>query len=286
VLLRFRKLNILVLLGFLSLELTCFDASGAEACQPGQKEAPAKSRGLYLGIFGGGGNSSNNNFTQTGTALYGDAKGGPLVVNAQGTANSNSTGIGGLHIGYEWAGCMMGGEGAKWGLLPAAEFEGYYLGTTQSGQLLNPTPRIQGHTFSDNFPINAGVLLTNALFSLRTPYLDTIFPYVGAGIGTAIVSISDASSAQTNPAEPGINHFNSNPNSSNWGFATQVKAGVRAEIIEHLSLFAEYRFLYISPTNYTFGSTVYSTHIATTPWNVNFGGMYYNMGAAGIEYSF
>ncbi|QFY41990.1 hypothetical protein F6R98_04545 [Candidatus Methylospira mobilis] len=244
------------------------------------------SRGLYLGIFGGGGNSNNNNFTQSGTALYGDAKGGPLVVNAQGAANSNSTGIGGLHIGYEWAGWMMGQEGARWGLLPSAEFEGYYLGTTQSGQLLNPTPRVPEHTFSDNFPVNAGVLLTNALFSLRTPYLDTIFPYVGAGVGAAIVSISGANSAQTNPAEPGINHFNSNPNASNWGFATQAKAGVRAEIVDHLSLFVEYRFLYISPTNYTFGTTVYPTHIATTPWNVNFGGMYYNMGAAGIEYSF
>jgi opacity protein-like surface antigen len=271
---------------FVSLTFTCIDAYGAESCASQQQDSPANSRGLYLGIFGGGGNSTNNNVTQNGTALYSTAKGGPLVVNAQGTPNSNSTGIGGLHVGYEWAGWLMGKEGERWGLLPAAEFEGYYLGTTQNVQMLNPSARIPEHTFSDNFPINGGVLLTNALLTVRTPYIDPIYPYVGAGVGTAIVSISGANSAQLNPPEPGINHFNSNPNASNWGFATQVKAGIRAEVVEHVSLFVEYRFLYISPTNYTFGSTVYSTHVATTPWNVNFGGMYYNMGAAGIEYNF
>lgn len=278
-----RELNISVMMGLLSLMLTCSDARGEEVAH---QEPLIMHRGLYLGIFGGGGNSSNDNFSQSGTALYGNSKGGPLSVNAQGGANSNSAAIGGLHVGYEWSGWMLGQEGSRWGLLPAAEFEGYYLGSSQNGQLLNPTPRIPEHSFADSLPMNAGVLLANSVLTLHTPYMDKIHPYFGGGVGAAFVSISGADSTQLNPAEPGINHFNSNPNASSWSFAAQAKTGIRAELAERWWLFVEYRFLYLSPTNYTFGSTQYPTHVATTPWNVNFGGMYYNMGAVGVEYSF
>ena len=39
-------------------------------------------------------------------------------------------------------------------------------------------------------------------------------------------------------------------------------------------------------TNYTFGSTVYSSHLPITDWNTHYGSMGFNTGIFGIEYGF
>ncbi|MEW6545068.1 MAG: hypothetical protein AB1411_15850 [Nitrospirota bacterium] len=200
-----------------------------------------------------------------------------------GNADTKTAAIGGLHVGYEWPGWWYGREESRWGLLPAAELEGYYLGSTQSGQLTS-SDSIPNRRFQVSFPMHMGVFLTNALVSLHTPY--KVHPYIGGGVGTAFVSVSGAESFQVNPAEPGINHFNSKPDASSWSFAAQAKTGFRTEIDERWSVFAEYRFLYLAPTSYTFGATEYSTHVPTTQWNVHFGGMFYNIAVAGLGYSF
>jgi len=54
-----------------------------------------------------------------------------------------------------------------------------------------------------------------------------------------------ANSLQTSPPEPGINHFNSDPDSSVWTFAAQAKAGVRVGLGPHAYVFGEYRYLYV-----------------------------------------
>jgi opacity protein-like surface antigen len=258
----------------------------------GVQEVPSSdpiggARGTYVGIFGGGGGSSSADATQNGTALYkvgGKPDGlGPLTVIADGSTGSQGTWISGLHLGHEWS--PSGTADNAWGLLPAVEFEAYYLGTTLSGNLVNPTPRIPGHTFADSFPINAGVFLAEAVVSLRTP-LQRVYPYLGGGVGSAFVSIHDANSAQISPPEAGINHFNSGTNASCWTFATQAKTGVRFALTERWSLFAEYRFLYLGSTEYTFGPTVYPTHIPTTPWNVHLGGVGEHLAAGGLEFNF
>jgi hypothetical protein len=272
----FRGLSISVMVGMLSSVLVCSDALGEEAAP---REARSMARGLYLGAFGGGGVSDNDDLAQRGTAF---SSGGPISVNAVGNANADTATIGGLHVGYEWPEWRLGKEGSGWGLLPAAELEGYYLGSTQSGQLTsNDTIN---RRFNVSLPMDMGVFLTNAVLNFHTPY--KVHPYIGGGAGAAFVSISGADSLQVNTPEPGINHFNSNPNASSWSFAAQAKTGFRAEIDERWSLFAEYRFLYIAPTEYTFGATEYSTHIPTTQWNVHFGGMFYNIAVAGLGYSF
>ena len=273
----FRGLSISVIVGMLSSALVCSDARGEEVVPHG---ARSMDRGLYLGAFGGGGVSNNDGFNQRGTAF---APLGPISVNAVGSADSNTATIGGLHVGYEWPGWRLGKEGSGWGLLPAAELEGYYLGSTQSGQLTS-NDIIPNRRFKVSLPMDTGVFLTNAVLTLHTPY--TVHPYIGGGVGAAFVSISGADSEQLNPPEPGINHFNSNPDTSSWSFQAQAKAGFRAEIAEHWSLFAEYRFLYIAPTDYTFGETVDPTHVPTSPWDVHFGAMFYNMAVAGLGYSF
>ena len=258
----------------MSLALICSDANAA---------IPS---GFYVGAFGGGGNTTNNSATQTGTAFFPAASGGPLAVNAHGNTNSDSAGIGGLHAGYEWLGFFFGQENSRWNLVPAAELEGYYLGTTlRARQMDNPTTRVPEHTFDDDFPMHTGVILANTVWTIKIPCVDRINPYVGAGVGAATISISSANSSQENPLEVGINHFNSNPGASDWAFAAQAKLGLRYVFNPHWRVFAEYRFLYLASTNYTFGSTQYTTHVPTTNWNVHLGDTSYNMGAAGVEFS-
>ena len=88
------------------------------------------------------------------------------------------------------------------------------------------------------------------------------------------------------PLEAGINHFNSGPNSSRWTFAAQAKAGIRINVTDRIWAFGEYRFLHEQATDYTFGSTVYPTHIATTNWNVHIGSLDRNLAVGGIGVSF
>ena len=150
---------------------------------------------IYVGIFGGGGSINDIHLQQRGTALYGAAAGGPLVVNAQGPSRTDSIWLAGIHIGYRWLQCQKGNQ---WNLVPAAELEGYYLGNFhETGILANPTTRVPEHTFVDSFPLNTGVLLVNAVFIINTPYMTRVRPYVGIGAGTARLAISGAHSARS-----------------------------------------------------------------------------------------
>ncbi|MBX5453818.1 MAG: porin family protein [Acidobacteriia bacterium] len=240
--------------------------------------------GFYIGLFGGGGASNNDPITQKGTAFITSPL-GPLVVNARGNADSHSAGMGGVHIGYEWRGWELGNPGSGWGILPALEFEGFYLGTTQTGTLNNPTPRVQEHRFFDSFSLDTGVVLANAVFTLQTP--SRFRPYIGVGLGAALVSVSGADSLQESPPEPGINHFNSNPTAIGGNLAAQLKVGAHYEFTSHWSAFVEYRLLFINNTSYFFGSTVYpGIHAPTSPWKVGFGDMFFNLGVAGVDYRF
>lgn len=243
-------------------------------------------RGIYLGLFGGGGSSTSTSVHQSGAVLT-----NPLTpVNARGNAGSTGVAIGGAHLGYEWGNLNFGES--DWALRPAAEIEGYYLGNNLSAQINSPnTPGVPNHWFSDTLPQKAGVFLANAVLSLKTPFSDAVFPYIGGGVGGAILSLDGANSEQINPPEPGLNHFNSNPNASNSAFAATAKVGLRGEIYKRLSLFVEYRYLYIDSSSYTFGSTVgagtpFPNHSPTSNWGVTVGGQNFNMGVAGFEFSF
>lgn len=264
------------------LALLCSSARGQEC------EGTA-ARGFYVGVFGGGGGSGNVNATQTGYALYptgGPPDGlGPLYVFAPGTASSNGAGLVGGQIGKEWSGWRLGAGGNGWGLLPAAEFEAYYLRDTLQGHLVNPTARLPEHEFVDTFPINSGVFLANAVFSLRTP-LPRVHPYAGVGVGTAYMSVHGADSTQILFPESGVNHFNSGPDASRWTFAMQAKTGLRFDVTQRIWLFSEFRFLNTQFTDYTFGSTVYPAHIATTDWNVHIGSINRYLAVGGIGFSF
>jgi opacity protein-like surface antigen len=66
-------------------------------------EHATPARGIYLGVFGGGGFSTSTNVSQLGTAFFTEAEGGPLAVNATGRTDSGGVWFVGGQIGYEWS---------------------------------------------------------------------------------------------------------------------------------------------------------------------------------------
>src|SRR5205085_8808748 len=111
-------------------------------------------------------------------------------------------------------------------------------------------------------------------------------PYLGGGIGAARVGVSGANSLQIAPPEAGVNHFNSDPDSSAFTFAAQLKAGVRMALGPNAFVFGEYRYLYVGSADQTLGSTVYPNHAATSPWTFTLDASSYSLATAGIGIHF
>ena len=253
---------------------------GSAAFLPGTALAEPQ-QGLYIGAFGGTGASVATSLRQRGKVYINDRL--HLPIDAQGsTQSSTRVGLGGLQLGYEWG--TWRSQGANWGVSPAAELEGIYIGKHTPEGVMPVTPRALGTQYVE-VPTSLGLLMANAVFTFRTPYSDNIFPYLGVGAGVARVTIKGSDSA--NPMEPGINHFNSDPNASDTALAMQLKAGFKAEINRNLSIFTEYRYLTVDSTRYTFGATDYpGLHLPTDTWRVDMGKQKYNLFVAGLQYKF
>lgn len=265
-----------------SLMLACMLPSLALiAKEPAQQQEPSSEpMGIYFGGFGGWIFPYNLTVTQMGTAFYSDADGGALDVRAKGTAHGRTKGFGGLHIGYEW----MNKITPNFRLAPALELEGiYFANTAKKADVNNPTTRLDAHEFIDTLPMRVGTLLANGILEFNNDYIS---PYVGVGVGVGFVSIHGADSLQIDPVESGVNHFNSDRNAFNTLFATQAKAGLRYRFLKHYRLSAEYRFLYLTSSDFTFGSTDYPDHVPTSLWTVRLNGMGYNSVTLGIDFIF
>jgi opacity protein-like surface antigen len=128
------------------------------------------------------------------------------------------------------------------------------------------------------------VFLANAVFNFNAPCL-VVHPYIGFGIGNAVVRVSDATSTQINPPEEGVNHYNASSSDTNSTFAGQIKLGLSYDINKCISLFAEYRWQYLANTHFVFGSTVYPGHVETSSWQVNLDAQRYNLGNVGIRFN-
>ena len=239
---------------------------------------------VYIGVFGGGGSSNQFSADQYGTAYYFESMGGPLAVNGFGHVNNKSGWFFGAQLGYQ-AQERVFGIIPSWTLTPAAELEGFYLGKkTFSGTVANDTSRLPEHNFDVSYPTKRSVFLTNAVLSLNNPCF-MFHPYIGFGIGGAIARISGADSLQVAPQEPGVNHYNSNTSDTDSTFAGQIKLGLSYDFNKCVSIFAEYRWLYLASTHFTFGSTVYPTHAATSSWQVDLGPQRYNLGSVGLRFN-
>lgn len=255
----------------------------ATAASVSHAQTESESEGMYAGVFGGAGAVTATSLQQRGAVIL--PPGQPirlLPINAQGsTSNSTGVALGGVQLGYEWSGLKLGSE---WAMRPAAELEGVYIGKHSPTGEMPVMPRFLGMQYV-TVPTTVGALMANAIFTFETPYSDAILPYIGIGAGVAHVSIKGADSA--NPSEPGINHFNSDPDASDTAFAMQIKAGLKGKITKRLTLFAEYRRLSIHSTSYKFGATDYpGLHLPTHTWKVDMGRQNYNLFVAGLQYKF
>lgn len=237
---------------------------------------------MYIGGFSGWG-YTDSSIEQKATAFLSIASGGPLSVNATGDSSASHFWFGGGHVGY----AFRKNNTESWDLTPAIELEGYYFANTLKVNVENDSIRLDLHDFSDTFPMKTGIILVNGSLAFTNNY---ITPYLGAGLGAGMVSIHGADSEQINPPEPGINHFNSDPNDFEWAFAVQAKGGLSHIFMPkdsfNIQIFSEYRFLYLSSTTYTFGSTQYPGHAATTNWDVTFSKRYYNLFSLGLDFQF
>lgn len=244
----------------------------------------------YVSVFGGAGTSNNVSVRQFGTNYYIEAVGGSMAINAFGSAQSGTVPIVGGNAGYQWSQIAFTSSSILSGISPATELEGYYIGkATLTGHAVDNgiiRPDLSEHNFLVTYPITTSVFLINAIANLDLAGHPNWHPYVGAGFGAGMFSITNAVSTQLDPnlADIGVNHYNSNPNSSASTFAGQVKAGLSIDISDHFSVFGEYRWLSLASSNYIFGSTVYVDHAATSSWLVNLGTQIYNYGSAGIRY--
>lgn len=258
-----------VLLAVSAVATPCLAAEGAQ--QPG----------VYVGVFGGGGAAIATSLRQRGAVHINNRVSLPIDADGS-TSSSTRVGLGGLQLGYEWDSWRA--QSGNWGMRPAVELEGIYIGRHSPTGEMPVRPRALGTQYVKT-PTKVGLLMANAVFTFETPYSSRIFPYIGAGAGAAFVSIKGSDSA--NPMEPGINHFNSDPDASATAFAMQFKAGFKAEIAKNLHLFTEYRYLTIDSTRYTFGATDYpGLHLPTAKWRVDMGRQKYNLFVAGLQYRF
>lgn len=240
---------------------------------------------IYAGIFGGLGSSTKIDITQYGTAFFRPEIGGPLAVDAFGKTNRRTAKQIGAQIGYQWAEIFPNPCGSQLSLAPAIELEGYYLGKSSftAHEINNETTRLDEHDFQVTYPMKTGIFLTNAVLNFNFSNLCKFHPYLSAGIGAAVTSISDADALQVAPLEAGVNHYNSKPSDQESTFAAQTKVGVSFDLSRNVDVFVEYRWLCISGSGYVFGSTVYPDHAPTSSWQVRMDSQYYNMGTIGIR---
>lgn len=240
----------------------------------------SESRGLYFGVFGGIGSLDDVSMQQVGT-VFTPHPFPDINVDGRGAADSVEAPLVGVQFGYEFPELDVSTSG--WSIGMAAEVEGLYL-TAEPEGVLDIDPYFLGTQYV-SLPLHVGAMLVNAVFNIRTPFSDAVTLYAGVGAGYGAVFVDGSNS--TNPSEPGINHFNSEPDASSGGLALQAKIGVRAKISSNWSVFTEFRHIYIGSTDFTFGETGYpGQHLPTSKWNVDLGEQNYNLWVSGVSYHF
>lgn len=244
---------------------------------------PNSDNAFYIGGFGGIGTANHFNVSQFGTAFFTEAEGGPLAVNAFGQLGNPSAPFFGAQLGYQAPEINLKTD-SVWKMKLAAELEGYTMSHRSfHGILSNNTERIPEHTFNVSYPLHRTVFLGNAILNFIHPRF-IMHPYIGLGIGNALVRIAEATGMQSNPIEANVNHYNAKSSDSVSVFAGQLKVGFSYELTSHMAFFADYRRLYLASSDFRFGSTVYPTHVETSHWQVKLSSQKYNLANIGLKF--
>lgn len=252
-----------------------------------KKEKPTPLTGLYMNFYGGGGAvMSGIDIVQQATALYDTDHGGPIAVNAKGTSDGRGFWLVGGSIGYNWF--TMPLNQSKVNMSAAIELEGFYIGqhTIKAPHQNNKYSALPSHIFSLSLPVSMGGALVNMVFDFSTRDYAKWHGYFGVGWGSAVVTIDHAKAVQIVPSEPGVNHFSGDSGDSSVAFIAQPKIGMIFDCNSWMSIFGEYRFLYVSDTDYQFGSTISPGHVTTTNWLLKMGPQLSNIGIFGIRFKF
>jgi opacity protein-like surface antigen len=230
-----------------------------------------------------------------------------LVVDVKGRGMQDRGAMFGLQLGRKFATPVAG-------FSAAVELEGTHVSSRQHGRLSNPrTGEVAGigpgpaadptdlvagsygpgeHRFANAMHIHARIAMLHAIVAYELS--DRLQPYVGLGVGTAWLRADRAVSYQTHPSGPiervpltgePVNHFNSRDHASASTFTWQARAGMRMDVTTRAGVFIEYRYMALTPTRFTFGSTQYPGHAPTDRWRVANGGIRTHSALAGVQYA-
>lgn len=273
---------------------------------------------FYVGAFGGLANVGGQDVRQRSTAYRRADFALPgfrdfdLQVNVEGRTRSRHDPLVGLQVGHRF-------DDGRSRIVPALEIEAIYLASDRRTNLVNSTDEIVTnigmgdgqkaladprpliaeeygagrHRFDNRMQMRAHLIMANAVLGYQLS--DRFEPYVGGGVGAAVVGMRRAVSYQTNPFGPieqttdtheDVNHFNSDPNETRLTFAYLAKAGLQMRLTGQISSFIEYRFIHMNGADFEFGATQYTGHATTDRWSVHSGGMGVHAAIAGLRLSF
>lgn len=273
-----------------ALSVCLFGAQEDKKSDPPQQVDPYNNEGhIYLGIFGGGGAVTVSNFCQAALVNYPNSggQGGPQNVSVYGGGKSTAVGMAGAQLGYLWPEFKETNSKrqGQTSMNLATEAEAYYVGFRIRRNLDGVNNWVT--RYYSTFPIDGGVFLGSFVGHFGMNCESRYHFFIGGAAGASILLAHDASSYQTRPANNlTLNIFNSNRSDSAWVFAAQGKAGVMYHFTEFFKISGEYRFLYLTPARFTFGSTVADNIPTTNRWRVKFGNSFFNMGDLGFTFSF
>jgi hypothetical protein len=260
------------------LALAGEEAPSKEVKEVTHEEAFTPKEGLYIGLQGGAAFHESNNSHVTATNSNGPwdvtlgkvtdfFPGGPNWLS--GNLGGDTGGVGGLKLGYEWAGTQIGSD-PHWRIKPAIEFDGYWLGHKYGSGLLGPN--LQGITLVKGLPLvsatnaggwhndfDIGILAINGIIKFETPW---VTPYIGAGAAAALVAGNGGGVIQqfgpTSNLGGGLVAVTAGGNNdTQLAPAVQGIGGIELDLdkvssgLKGWSLFAEYKFLVIGETDFT-----------------------------------
>jgi opacity protein-like surface antigen len=152
------------------------------------------------------------------------------------------------------------------------------------------------HSFYNEMDMSA--LNVAANFIVSTKINKMMQAYGGIGLGLSGVTLSDAQSLQTSPANAAVGyetttdnggglvtHFNSGPKAKDNLTFFQARFGAKAMITDHISFLIDMRAYYRGKADFTFGSTRYSDHAPTSNWDYRMNNNKGIMLSAGLNFT-
>jgi len=243
-----RSVKSLVVAGAASLLSTMAFAADLPIAQPPMyAPPPVDFGGWYLRGDIGFSNQSVNRVLDTNSAAYNN------VAVAQ-TSSFGSAGIFDLGVGYAFNNWFRTDVIAQW--RGKSNFTGL--------DAVTGTGPFAGFVGTDNYTATKSefLFLANAYFDLGTWWCVT--PFVGAGIGTARVSIANFTDTGDFINGGQVHSFNYAGDASKWNFAWAVHAGLAYRVTPNVTLELAYSYVDLGSGNtgpsYSFDQVTNTTH--------------------------